>query len=108
MRRGLDDRQDLSQLERLISSSQWNRLEAFTEKKLHCPEDIGRDDDELAREADFDDGLRELAVERGTGDNDFAFTGLVIALALRDLPREDDVLVTAASLNADDTGVSLH
>jgi putative transposase len=37
VRRGLDDRQNLSQLERLISSSQWNRLQTFTEKKLHCP-----------------------------------------------------------------------
>jgi transposase-like protein len=36
VRRGLDDRQNLSQLERLISSSQWNRLRTFTENKLHC------------------------------------------------------------------------
>ena len=35
--RRLDDRQNLSQLERLISSSQWNRLQTFTEQMLHNP-----------------------------------------------------------------------
>jgi hypothetical protein len=49
-----------------------------------------------------------IAGESDTGDDDFAFTGFGIALALRDLPREDDALVTAAALNADEAGVSLH
>ena len=49
-----------------------------------------------------------IAVESDAGDDDFAFTGLGVALALRDLPGEDDVLVTAAALNADNAGVSLH
>lgn len=35
--------------------------------------------------------MRRLAIERDAGDNDFTFAGLVVALALRDLPREDDV-----------------
>jgi len=39
-------------------------------------EDIGRDDDEFAGEADFDDSLGRLAVEGDAGDNDFAFAGL--------------------------------
>ncbi|MHB1398230.1 MAG: hypothetical protein ACYDAI_01330, partial [Trichloromonadaceae bacterium] len=36
MRRGVDDRQDLSQPANLISPPQWNRLGTFTEKLLHC------------------------------------------------------------------------
>ena len=31
-----------------------------------------------------------IAVESDAGDDEFAFTGLGVALALRDLPREDD------------------
>lgn len=49
-----------------------------------------------------------MAGESDTGDDDFAFTGLGIALALRDFPREDDVLVTATALNANEADVSLH
>lgn len=33
-----------------------------------------------------------IASERDAGDDDFAFTGLGVALAFRDFPREDDVL----------------
>jgi hypothetical protein len=33
----VDDRQGLSQLERLIPLSQWNRHGLFTERKLHNP-----------------------------------------------------------------------
>jgi len=54
-------------------------------------EDIGCDDDELAGEADFHDGLRKTAIERDAGDDDFAFAGLGVPLARGDLPREDDV-----------------
>jgi len=54
-------------------------------------EDIGRDDDKFAGEADFEDSLGWLAVEGDAGDNDFAFAGLAVALALRDLPRKDDI-----------------
>jgi len=54
-------------------------------------EDIGRDDDKFAGDADFDDDLRRLAVEGDAGDNDFALAGLGVTLTFRDLPREDDV-----------------
>lgn len=54
-------------------------------------EDIDCDGDEFAGKANFDDGLRRFAVESDTGDDDLAFAGLAVALALRDLPREDDV-----------------
>ena len=49
------------------------------------------DDDEFAGEADFDDGLRETAIERDAGDDDVALAGLSVPLARGDLPREDDV-----------------
>ena len=54
-------------------------------------EDIDGDDDELASEANFDNGLGVTAIKRGAGDDDFTFAGLDVALAFRDLPREDDV-----------------
>jgi hypothetical protein len=53
-------------------------------------EDIDRNDNKFSRDADFEDGLRVTSVEREAGYSVFDFTGLGVALALRDLPREDD------------------
>jgi len=54
-------------------------------------EDIGSDDDEFSGKTDFDDRLRNGAVKDDARDEDFGIAGLGVALALRDLPREDDV-----------------
>ena len=54
-------------------------------------EDIDCDDNEFSGKTDFCDGLRMTSVERDAGDNVFNFTGLDVALAFCDLPREDDV-----------------
>jgi len=54
--------------------------------------EVDSDDDELAAKADFDDDFCGRTVERDARDDAFDFAGLGVALALRDLPREDDVL----------------
>ena len=54
--------------------------------------EVDSDDDELAAEADFDNGFCERAVERVARDDVLDFAGLAVALTLLDLPREDDVL----------------
>lgn len=58
----------------------------------HCRSaEVGSDDDKLAAEADFDDDFRDRAVERDAGDDALDFAGFDIALAVRDLPSEDEV-----------------
>jgi hypothetical protein len=49
-----------------------------------CSSDVDSDDDELASEADFDDGFGGRTVERDTRDNTFDFSRLGIALAFDD------------------------
>ena len=56
-----------------------------------CSTEVGSDDDELAGEADFDDGFGRSAAERDAGDDTFDFTGLGVALTLNNLARKDDV-----------------
>ena len=52
---------------------------------------IDSDDNEPAAKAGFDDDFRRCAVERDARDDALDFAGLGIALALPDLPGEDDV-----------------
>ena len=53
---------------------------------------VDRDDKELSRGADFDDGLGGRPVERDAADGAFDLTCTDVPLALEDLSREDDVL----------------
>ena len=53
--------------------------------------EVDSNDDELARETDFDDGFGTGPFERDAIDDTLDFTGLSVALTLTDLPREDDV-----------------
>ena len=52
---------------------------------------VDRDDKELSRGADFDDGLGGRPVERDAADGAFDLTCTDVPLALEDLSREDDV-----------------
>lgn len=54
-------------------------------------DEIDSDDDEAADETGFDDSFRCGSAERDARDNAFDLAGLGVALALNDLPREDDV-----------------
>jgi hypothetical protein len=54
--------------------------------------EVDSDVDELAAEADFDDGFCERVVERLACDDALDFAGLDVTLTLLDLLREDDVL----------------
>ena len=56
-----------------------------------CSSEVDSDDDELAREADFDDGFGCCAVERNASDDTLDFSRLGVALAFDDFAREDDV-----------------
>ena len=53
--------------------------------------EVDRDDKELSRGADFDDGLGGRPVERDAADGAFDLTCTDVPLALEDLSREDDV-----------------
>ena len=56
-----------------------------------CSSDVDSDDDELAREPDFDDGFSCRSVERDAGDDALDLACLGVALALDDFAGVDDV-----------------
>ena len=56
-----------------------------------CSAEVSSDDDELAGEADFDDGLSRFSVKPNGTDDELDLAGLRVALALEDLAREEDV-----------------
>ncbi len=53
--------------------------------------EVSSNDDELAGEADFDDGFSRFSVKRNATDDELDFAGLRVALALEDVAGEDDV-----------------
>ena len=69
--------------------------EALPQWAQLCSTEVDGDDDELTGKANFDDGFSGRAIERDARDDAFDFASLGIALTLRDLAREDDVLATA-------------
>ena len=54
-------------------------------------DEIDRDNEESAREADLDDRFGLAVIERAASDDDLCFVGLTVFLALNDVAREDDV-----------------
>ena len=56
-----------------------------------CSTDVDSDDDELAAEADFDNGFGRRTVEGDSGDDALGFVRPVVALAFNDFACEDDV-----------------
>ncbi len=62
----------------------------------HCAHalsaEVDSDDEELAVVTELDDDFTGRAFERGTLDDVLGFTARTVALALDDLPCEDDVL----------------
>ena len=68
-----------------------SRIDVLPQWAQWCSTDVDGDDDEPTGKADFDDCFGGLTVERDAGDNAFDFTGLSVALALSDCPREDDI-----------------
>ena len=54
--------------------------------------EVDSDNNEPAAKADFDDDFRGFAIEGDACDDVLDFPSLSVALALLDLPREDDVL----------------
>ena len=67
----------------------------WTSPSPHCAHalsaELGSDDEELAVAAELDDDFTACAFERGALDDLFGFAARAVALALDDLPREDDV-----------------
>ena len=60
-----------------------------------CSSEVDSDNDELASEADFDEGFGCCAVERKASDDTLDFSRLGVALAFADFAREDDVFEAA-------------
>ena len=65
--------------------------EALPQYAQWCSTEVDSDDDESAGETDFNDCFGRRTFERGAGNDALDFAGLSVALALSDLPREDDV-----------------
>ena len=72
MRRGVDDRKNLSQPEKLRLLSPWNHLEAFTEKKLRCPPKLA-----VSHVVGYIKGKSAIAIARHFGGRSRNFTGEV-------------------------------
>ena len=66
-------------------------MEALPQSAHCCSTGVDGDNDELATEARFDDGLRGRAVEGDTCDNTLDLARSGVALSFGDLSREDDV-----------------
>ena len=65
--------------------------DVFAQLAQRFSTEVDGDDEELAGETNFDDGLRGRSVECDAADNALDFARSGVALALGDLPREDDV-----------------